>query len=299
MKTVHAVSTAFDSEFLQALTFLRLNASITRGQGIGNRISNRGGGGSIEFFEHRPYTPGDKPGDIDWKLYSRTRELFVKEFSPQEHLNVYILMDASQSMGFGNPSKLHRSKQIAALLGFIALASEDMLSIFASSSANRSFIKGIKGVQRFQPILNFLDKTVPQSNDALENDLTSIGQSASMHSHIFLISDVLLPYDIFSSLSRLKGRYIEMTMIHVYDSTEATPTLGGPVLLNDSENRDRLRVHITDHIRNEMNREFNTFVEELSKRANTHAVKFHSFSTEFSPKVILSRLIRSGEIRTR
>lgn len=299
MKQSNSLPTAFDSEFLQALRFLRLNSSIPIGRGIGNRIGNRGGGGSIEFFEHRPYTPGDKPGDIDWKLYSRTRELFVKEFSPQEHLNVYILVDASRSMGFGNPAKIQRSKQVAALLGFIALASEDMLSVFTCSRAERSFVKGIKGVQRFQQVLDLLDKSPTKAQDTFNTDLTAIAQSASKHSHIFLISDFLMDYDIFSTLSRLKGRYIELTMIHVFDPSEATPTLTGPVLLNDSENSNHLRIHITERIRSEMSREFNDFVAELSKKATANAVTLHSFSTRSGLQDMLCRLIASGEIRTR
>ena len=36
-------------------------------------------GFSVEFSEHRKYTAGDDPADIDWSLYAKTDKYYVKK----------------------------------------------------------------------------------------------------------------------------------------------------------------------------------------------------------------------------
>ena len=58
-------------------------------------------GFSVEFSEYRPYTPGDDPRGLDWKLYARSDRYFIKRFEDETNRHVYIVLDRSRSMGFG------------------------------------------------------------------------------------------------------------------------------------------------------------------------------------------------------
>src|SRR2546425_687722 len=40
-------------------------------------------GFSVEFSEHRKYTPGDDPDDIDWLVYAKTDKYYVKKFEAE------------------------------------------------------------------------------------------------------------------------------------------------------------------------------------------------------------------------
>ena len=56
-------------------------------------------GFSVEFSEHRKYTAGDDPKDIDWFVYAKTEKYYVKKFEAETNITGYLVMDLSQSMG--------------------------------------------------------------------------------------------------------------------------------------------------------------------------------------------------------
>src|SRR3977135_26061 len=59
-------------------------------------------GFSVEFTEYRPYTPGDDPRYLDWKLAGRTDRYFIKKFAGATILRCHLLVDLSRSMSFGS-----------------------------------------------------------------------------------------------------------------------------------------------------------------------------------------------------
>ena len=57
-------------------------------------------GFSVEFAEHRMYNTGESTKHIDWKLYARTDNMFVKRFEEETNLRCRIVLDHSSSMYF-------------------------------------------------------------------------------------------------------------------------------------------------------------------------------------------------------
>jgi uncharacterized protein (DUF58 family) len=57
---------------------------------------------SVEFAQHRPYTPGDEPRFIDWKVYAKTDKLYLKQFQKETNLDLVIMVDVSGSMAYGS-----------------------------------------------------------------------------------------------------------------------------------------------------------------------------------------------------
>ena len=123
-----------DPEFLHKLEQLELvSRKIIVGRLKGERKSKRRGT-SVEFAEHRQYAAGDDLRHIDWNAFGRLDRLFLKLFLEEEDLHVHTLVDSSLSMGFGEPTKLHYAKQVAAALAFVGLVNNDriILETFAS-----------------------------------------------------------------------------------------------------------------------------------------------------------------------
>src|SRR4028119_2437721 len=79
-------------------------------------------GSSVEFADFRAYNNGDDIRRIDWNAYGRFEKLFLKMFLEEEDLDITLLLDASLSMQFGEPSKLLAAQQIAAAVGYIGLS---------------------------------------------------------------------------------------------------------------------------------------------------------------------------------
>ena len=98
-------------------------------RGIAHERKSKRRGSSVEFADHRNYTVGDDLRHIDWNVYGRLDKLFLKLFLEEEDLHVYSLVDTSLSMDFGDPTKLHYAKQVAAALAFVGLVNHDRVMI--------------------------------------------------------------------------------------------------------------------------------------------------------------------------
>src|SRR5688500_10078333 len=57
-------------------------------------------GSSVEFAEHKEYSPGDELRHVDWKAYAKLDRYYVKQFEQESQLTVYLVLDASASMSF-------------------------------------------------------------------------------------------------------------------------------------------------------------------------------------------------------
>ena len=81
-------------------------------------------GASVEFAEHREYTPGDDLRKLDWKLIARRQRYYVREFIDETNLRSTILLDTSGSMGYRGSaaadgfSKLEYAQHLAAALSY-------------------------------------------------------------------------------------------------------------------------------------------------------------------------------------
>ena len=85
-------------------------------------------GTSVEFADFRAYNAGDDIRRVDWNAYARTDKLYMKMFLEEEDLDVSLLVDASASMSWGEPTKLRAALQIAGALGYIGLVNFDRVS---------------------------------------------------------------------------------------------------------------------------------------------------------------------------
>src|SRR5688500_6428273 len=142
---------------LERLELARRNTF--RGRMKGERRSKRKGQ-RVEFADFRNYVPGDDLRLLDWNLYARLDKLIVKLFLEEEDLHFYTLIDASMSMDFGDPTKLHYAKQLAASLAFIGLVRADRVRIetLGQSAGNRGpTLRGRASVWRMLEHVNSIE----------------------------------------------------------------------------------------------------------------------------------------------
>ena len=59
-------------------------------------------GFSVEFAEHREYVPGDDIRHVDWKVWSKTDKLYLKQYEEETNLLLYLLLDTSESMAYAS-----------------------------------------------------------------------------------------------------------------------------------------------------------------------------------------------------
>ena len=212
------------------------------GQGQGDRRSRRKGS-SLEFADYRHYVEGDDPARVDWNIFSRTETLFVRLYEEEEVLNLHILVDASRSMDWGEPSKLRYARRIAAALGYIALNASNRLFVWPLTASTSAYGPAW-GRGGAAAMLNFIDEfkpaqsTTPSGFGAQPNppDLEQALNTFTSRTGglVVLISDLLSP-TWERALSRLASRRSEAVVLHTLSPQELRPTLGGDVRLIDRE----------------------------------------------------------------
>ena len=134
-----------DPEFMSKLDQLELiSRKIFTGKMKGERRSKKRGI-SIEFADYRDYSPGDDLRFLDWNIYGRLDRLFLKLFMEEEDLFVYLLVDRSISMDFGEPTKLDYAKKVAAALGYIALVNMERVAVGGFSDTVHDYFRPSRG----------------------------------------------------------------------------------------------------------------------------------------------------------
>src|SRR5438309_8784002 len=157
-----------DPEFLHKLEQLELvSKKIFVGRMKGERKSKRRGS-SVEFADHRNYSVGDDLRHIDWNVYGRLDKLFLKLFLEEEDLHFYTMLDTSLSMDFGDPTKLHYGKQVAAALAFIGLVNHDRVVLDTFSSQLEPGMPSVRGRSQMWRGVQYLDKLRPSGSSTLK-----------------------------------------------------------------------------------------------------------------------------------
>jgi uncharacterized protein (DUF58 family) len=223
------------------------------GQGQGDRRSLRKGA-SLEFADYRHYVEGDDPARVDWNIFSRTDTLFVRLYEEEEVLNVHLLVDASRSMDWGEPSKLHYARRLAAALGYVALNAANRLYVWplsasatsygpawgrARAGAMLSFVGEFQPSQTSTPVVFGPPPSPPDLEQSLATFTSRNGGLA------VLISDLLSPtWD--KALTRLTSRAGEAVVLHTLSPQELRPALGGDVRLIDRESGAAISVTLNN-----------------------------------------------------
>jgi uncharacterized protein (DUF58 family) len=78
-----------------------------------------------DFHSLRKYVPGDEFKKLDWKAFSKTGELMVREFEQEKNIRMVIFLDHSASMGGGVPNNTKLDFGIRSVMMLMHLAEEN------------------------------------------------------------------------------------------------------------------------------------------------------------------------------
>ena len=240
-----APATLLTPELLAQLEKLELvSRKIFRGRMKGERRSRRKGQ-SVEFADFRNYVAGDDLRFIDWNTYARLDKLFLKMFLEEEDLHFYALIDASESMNFGEPTKLQYAKQLAAALGFIGLVRADRVKIETLGQPARKPGSIYRGRHSLWRMVHYLEKIEPGESVSLAEGVKNFCLRNSSKGILVLISDLMDKGGYETALRYLTSQQMDVYVIQVLSAEEADPELHGDLRLLDCEDHDFAEVTIS------------------------------------------------------
>jgi len=287
-----------DPEFLHKLEQLELvSRKIFVGRMKGERKSKRRGS-SVEFADHRQYSIGDDLRHIDWNVYGRLDRLFLKLFLEEEDLHFYLLLDTSKSMDFGDPTKLHYGRQVAAALAFIGLVNHDRVVLDSFGTGLQAGLSGVRGRSQMWRVVQHLEGLTADGG----GDLTAAAKSFAIKHPgkgvVVVISDFLDKRGYAEALRYLLARNMDIYVVHVLSQEEVDPDLTGDLRLLDAEDDDFAEITVSAPLLKRYKDNLNAFVGGLKEWCTKRGIAY-IFTTNQNPfdKLILSYLRERGLVK--
>jgi uncharacterized protein (DUF58 family) len=287
-----------DPEFLHKLEQLELvSRKIFVGRMKGERKSKRRGS-SVEFADHRNYSVGDDLRHIDWNVYGRLDKLFLKLFLEEEDLHVYSLLDTSLSMDFGDPTKLHYGKQIAAALAFIGLVNHDRVILDTFSTSLTTGLPSVRGRSQMWRVVQYLEQLQPSGQSNLTTAAKSFAVKHTGKGVVVVISDFLDKHGYEEALRYLLARNLDIYVIHVLSREEVEPEIVGDLRLVDCEDDDEAEISVSAPLLNRYKANLNAFVGGLKEWCTRRGIAY-IFTTNQNPfdRLVLNYLRERGLVR--
>jgi uncharacterized protein (DUF58 family) len=244
----------------------------------GQRKSAAAGRG-ISFKDHRIYAYGDDFRAIDWKVFARTDDLYIKNYEEERNLNVHILLDYSASMNFGNPTtKFDYASMIGVGFAYLAMKDNEKFQ-FATFAERMDVFQPRKGMHQLAAMIDHLNNLKIEGKTDLFASIASYRRMIGSRSLIILISDFLYPIeDIKNTLFMLGKNNIKL--VQVLAPQEKDIRLEGDFRLRDIETRDELRTYISPRLVQTYNNMLSDHVAKITDLCNHLGIEFYQMSSD-------------------
>lgn len=211
-------------------------------------------GSGIEFSQYRVYEPGDDLAKIDWKLFARSDRYFVREAERESNLNVWLVMDASESMLHRSEAeeskqgwtKFEYARHLLATVGYIAQKQGDGVGFLGVSSEQATLVPANNGQRHWQKVQLELARIKPGGKfprlKALQNQLAGLRRN----SLVFLVSDFYQhDNELVDFVSNLTNPNVEVVTVQLTSDDEINFPYRGTIRFKDRETRQQIQVSAT------------------------------------------------------
>jgi uncharacterized protein (DUF58 family) len=252
-----------DPAFMSRLDTLDvLSRKILQGKLQGERRSKRRGQ-SVEFADHRPYVAGDDLRFVDWNVYGRLEQLFLKLFLEEQDLTVHIVADASASMSFGEPSKELFIKKLTAALGYVSLVNNNRVTISFIADGVTVQLANMRGRNYLDNMAECLLTTDCDGLSDFDDACRQLAAGRIGSGVMVVLSDFLFKEGYDSGLRRLIGRQYDLYAIQVLCPQELSPDLSGELKLIDIEDADAAEITVSAALTKYYKRNVTAYCNEL------------------------------------
>ncbi len=231
-------------------------------------------GRSVDFAEHRAYTPGDDIRLIDWRAFARTDRLYVKEFEADSNANFLLLLDVSRSMDYGSSgiTKLHYGRCLAACLAYLAGQQRDRVGLITFSDRVVDYVP--PAAKHRDVVLHTLERVTAAGGGGLTEPMIAAADACRRRGVAVLISDLYEDPEVaLEALRRLGHRAGNVIVFHLLDPAERSFPFDGAATYEDLEGSAALPV-----VASEVREQYRSLIEEhiatLTRRFGEHGIDY-------------------------
>lgn len=290
-----SASTLLDPAYLSTISNYALMARVAvEGYLSGLHRSLYHGFGS-EFLQYRAYTPGEDPRYIDWKAYARRDRLQTKVYQEETNMNLYLLVDASASMGYGGSrapcTKLRYAAMLAAAMAYLAARQGDNVGLTIYKDALVESISPGHRASRMASVYHALERTQPGASAAHQRALDYLEHQLKGRGLVVFLSDMLDAENLLPDLlARIRIRHYDTIAIQVLDPDELDfPTAEAARFVDMESGADVVTSPAT--IAADYNASTQLAIGQLQRGFQRARIDFVTFSTQTGIGNALSRYL--------
>lgn len=181
-------------------------------------------GFSIEFAEHREYTPGIDPRHIDWRVFGRTDRLYVKQYEEETSLRCYLLLDQSASMEYrhlGGVTKHAYGCYLAASLAYLMALQHDAVGLITYDTRVRTHVPPRQGTGHLRVLMEHLEKARTGGETNLSETFHQLAETIKRRALVVVVSDLFDdPGKLVEALKHFRHKKHEVIVFQVLDPAE-------------------------------------------------------------------------------
>lgn len=255
-------------------------------------------GASVEFSEHKEYSPGDELRHVDWKAYAKADRYYVKQYEQESQLTVYLVLDASASMRFagGGIAKLEYAGLSLAALAYLVVQQQDKVGLVACGDRAVETIVPPRGRStHLHDVLAVIDGIMANGGTGDEPPAHALGRIAELtrrrRALIVLASDLFATDDAtLRALTTLRAQRHDVSVLHVLDPHERTFPYEGLTEFRALESTQRMLVNPAA-IRREYLARMDQFLTKVRGTLTSAGVDYHLVSTDRPLEATLLELL--------
>jgi uncharacterized protein (DUF58 family) len=247
-------------------------------------------GFSVEYLDHRAYTPGDELRTLDWRILARNDKYFVKLFEDETNLRAYILLDCSNSMNFrsGEVSKLEYGSYLAAALTYLLLKQNDAVGLTLFDSDVRQHLPAKARPTQFRRVLDLLEKAQPGEETNVGAVLHRVAERIKRRGLVIVISDLIdNEAAIAHGLQHFRHDHHEVLVFHIMDDAELTFPFDRLTRFKDMEGGGRLTAN-PKSLRASYLARINAFTDRVKKDCLERRISYNLANTKQPYDVFLA-----------
>ena len=192
-------------------------------------------GSSVEFRQHRFYTPGDEPRRLDWRVLGRTDRPYIKEYDEETNLRCVLMLDESGSMAYGAArrgapnagsgvepgSKFDYAAKMVASLAYLMLGQTESVGLALFGQRVQQWLAPRSGSQQLSRVIDLLERAGPRGESDPARAMQDAADRLGRRSLVIAVSDFFTPVArLREGLARLRHDRHETIALQVLDRGE-------------------------------------------------------------------------------
>jgi uncharacterized protein (DUF58 family) len=240
-------------------------------------------GSAAEFADYKEYVPGDDVAHLDWRVYGRTRRLYLRQYEEETDMTVYLMVDTSGSMryaGGNRPSKFITGAKIAAALAYLMMAQSDKAALVLFAQKVTQFLAPGGTRRHLHQMVTELERVRPDLTTGIAGAVSECNVLFKKRGRIVVLSDFLDDTaELFDSLSQFVHRKFEILLLQVTDPDEMNLPAFNVAKFVDLETAETVQVD-PEEIRTQYQAKMERLVADLAREADLRQIQHRLIDTQ-------------------